>query len=282
MNKIYKSASVVMAGFACTLIVLQLIASISTRWITAEDYFSLWYWLSPLFSLATPILCGWVGILIRGAHPASRTWVKILLLLVIPASYLMWMLLHRAGIGFSSEGVRCMWLYAGILGYLIPVERLDGKAKDAGWIEMLLFLASYFCYVGISRVVDHFGVDEFQMLEGEWVRLFCRAIRFVPLAMSVFFLSEFSFTRAGQSLGEKRAVGRVVMAMSGISFIIVVTWCLTNSIHAADWMKPYRLLTQPVAVYLLAVCIRAFGKLRRPKRDGWADIFPSGHSCPEE
>lgn len=275
MNTIYKQSSVVLAGFACLLIASEIILRPFLQGMTIEEELAIWRNIYPLKSMATPVLFCWIGILLRGRYPSPKGWVKGLLLAFIPASYLLWTILHRNGISFYGDGERCIWLYSAILGFIIPAERLKGFSKENGWLELALFLASAFCYCGVTRVEDHFGVENYQMLSNELTRLFCRMMRFAPLGMSLFFLSEFSFSRIGQKIGSVKAIGWTVQVLAGLSFLLVFVWSFPRVMYFFELYRFYKLVSQPVTVYLLVVLVRlARGKARRsgPLK---GDIFQS-------
>jgi hypothetical protein len=255
MTTTYKNASYVMAGIACIITSCSIIAHYATNDLTYEEYCAAWYWISPFLSLATPILFCWIGILLRKKYPAPKTWVKALLLLLVPATYILWACLHGHGF-YYGYGHRCTWLYSAILGFMIPTARLEGFGKEKGWLELVMFLASAFVYWGICRVVNHFSVASFQMLDTEWVRLFHRTMRFIPLAMAVFFLAEFSFSKTGQALGENRIVETIVKVLAVLYFIMAAWNCFRWRYYNIGLYYLWILLVQPVTVYLICWVIR--------------------------
>ncbi len=257
MTTTYKNASYMMAGIACLITCCGIIAHYATMSLSWDDYNAAWYWIGPFLSLSTPLLFGWIGILLRKKYPSPKTVVKTVFLLLIPVSYLVWTYLSVKGIIYHAYGGdRCMWLYCAILGFMIPANRLEDYEKESGWFELVLFLASSFLYCGVCRVVNHFSVASFQMLDTEWIRLFHRAMRFIPLAMAVFFLAEFSFSRTGQSLGSIKAIQVVVKILAVLSFLITLQWCLRWRAFGARMYILDRLFSQPVVVYLIYLVCR--------------------------
>ena len=263
MTTTYKNASYVMAGIACLITTCSIIVHYTTNGLTYEEYNAVWDWISPFLSLATPILFGWIGILLRKKYPTPKTWVKVLLLLLFPALYLVWTVLHGHGIVYFQDGTRCMWLYCAILGYLISVERLEGYAKETGWLELALFIASAFVYCGVCRVVNHFSVISFQMLDTPWIRLFHRAMRFVPLAMAVFFLAEFSFSRTGQALGGFKAVQVIVKILVVLSFLVTLDWCFRWRFYRMRLYVLGKVISQPVIVNVISWAYWKFQKTKQ-------------------
>ena len=239
-----------MAGIACLITSSSIIAHYATDGLSHEEYNAAWNWISPFLSIATPILFGWIGILLRKSYPTPKTWVKALTLLLIPATYLLWTLLHGYGFHYGY-GSRCTWLYCAILGFMIPTERLEEYGKEKGWLELALLLASAFVNWGVCRVVNHFSVTSFQMLDSEWIRLFHRVMRFIPLAMAVFFLAEFSFSKIGQALGGNRAVEIIVNVLAVACFIVVAWDCFRWRHNSLGFYYLWILLAQPVTVHII-------------------------------
>lgn len=267
----YRNASVVMVGVACLFFLCCFILNMlkELQVLSYEQVHSIFRWLGPVSVLVTPIFFGWIAILLRKRFPSPSVLVKTVLIALIPIIYLFWTYMHLNGWGLYADGTRCLWLFTGILCYLIPVERLEKCKDENGFLDLLLFLASAFCFVGIERVESHFSVPNFQMLTGQGTKLFCRAMLFIPLAMSVFFLAKFAFSQTGQKLGRVKAIGWAVQAISVIYFLrtLFPTWRLYGLYR---W---YKLLAQPVSVYLIVVFVRV---LKNVKKRGFSlpkDIF---------
>ena len=273
MNTSYKHASCLMVGVACLIIVVNLLL----HWICPYDsYRQVWWWLTPIFSFSTPVLFAWIGMLIRKCNPEPKTWIKALLIALVPVIYFFWMILIKHDVYLYGSGERCIWIFSGIIGYLIPVELIERSKSHKGYYELMLFLAALFCYVGVMRVEDHFALPNYQLLDNEWSHLFVRMMRFIPLALSILFLVCFSFSQIGQSIGKNRIVGRSVLALAGISFILSLAYLINGiSWYNTGLFRLYRLLSQPVTVYLLVVLSRYLSKRQRGKNK-WRDMFQSG------
>ena len=270
MNTDYKHASCLMVGLACLIIVINLVL----HWIIPYDsYRQLWWWLTPIFSFSTPALFAWIGILIRKCTPEPRIWIKALLIILVPVLYLFWTFLIKHGFYLYGCGERCIWIFSGIIGYFIPVELLVRSKANKGYLELILFLVSLFCYVGVTRVENHFALPNYQMLDNDWSRLFVRLMRFAPLALSIIFLAVFSFSHIGQRIAGTRRGGVSIMILAGVSFIL----SLYHLIYCISWyntglFRLYRVLSQPVAVYLLVVLVRYLLNSERGKNK-WRDLF---------
>lgn len=258
MNTTQKNITVTMTGFAGLIFLSDFVAEIVLSNFLYGEVKDIMYLLAPIFSIATPILFGWIGILLRQKWQFPRKWVQVVLASAVPAIYIMWTVLHINGIHFFMDGERCLWLFIGILFYLIPPRLLDRYKNESGLFELLLFVGAAFCYVGITRVTNHFSVANFQMLTGEWTRLFCRLMRFVPLAMGIYFLAAFAFSKTGQKIGNSKDVVILTKILLCISFLVSAANLFRYGFHLnLRWFFLYKVLSQPVAIYLLVAAYRA-------------------------
>ena len=273
MNTIQKNFSVIMAGFSGLIVLSNIVASIIWNNLPYETVKNMWYWMGPVCSLATPVLFGWIGILLRHKWPSPKKWVQVVLALFVPAIYILWKMLHQKGIYFFGDGDRCLWLFMGIIFYLIPPSLLERYRNERGLFELILFVGSAFCYVGIARVVDHFSVVNFQMLTGEWTRLFCRAMRFIPLAMGIYFLAAFAYSKVSQQIGSSKGIGITTQILVSISFLVFTIRLFSWGFYYMRLFSLYKFLSQPVTVYLLMVASRAHKGCSKQRRMIFKDMF---------
>jgi len=277
----YKRASVVIIGIAGLLFLVSQIATrIFWNHLDYREFLPYQWWFGPISSLFMPILAGWVGILLRKRYPKPSLWTKGLVLAFIPATYLLWSIGNSNY--FMWTGARCQMLYCGVLGFLLPPERLEAAVRDRGWLYLTFFLASTFLYVGICRVINHFSVSSFQMLSSEWTRLFVRMMRFIPLTMGIYFLALFSFSATGQTVGGVKAVGIAVQAVAVIMFIVYITGLIFRWYYFPSLYQIYCILVQPVSIFLVtAIARKLMSGLRSKERV--RDIFivdnPTQSSC---
>lgn len=273
MNTTQKNFSVIMAGLSGLIVLSNFIARIVWNNLPYENVKNMWYWMGPVCSLATPILFGWIGILLRQKWPSPPKWVQAVLALLVPAIYILWTMLHQNGTYFFGDGDRCIWAFMGILFYLIPPSLLERYKNEKGHFELLLFVGSIFCYVGISRVVNHFSVVNFQMLTGEWTRLFCRAMTFIPLAMGIYFLAAFAFSKVGQKIGSSKGVGITTQILASISFLVCTIRLFGWGFYSMRLFSFYKFISQPVTVYLLVVASRALKGCAKRSKLIFSDLF---------
>ena len=161
----------------------------------------------------------------------------------------------------------------GIIFYLIPPSLLERYRNERGLFELILFVGSAFCYVGIARVVDHFSVVNFQMLTGEWTRLFCRAMRFIPLAMGIYFLAAFAYSKVSQQIGSSKGIGITTQILVSISFLVFTIRLFSWGFYYMRLFSLYKFLSQPVTVYLLMVASRAHKGCSKQRRMIFKDMF---------
>lgn len=267
----YKNASVVMTGIAGAVILFGFVSGFCMRGLDYREAFPFLCWKHAITSMAIPILFSWSGILIRRFFPSPALWVKILLIALIPAISLFWTFVHPVdNTLFRWSGERCLSVYVGIVSFLIPPKRLFRAAGEKGWLELALFAASAFLYVGVCRVVNHFGVESYQMMDGEWTRLFTRLMRFLPLMMSVWFLACFAFSKLGQNVGGFKPVGIAVQVLMCL-YLLIYLYHMTTS-YRISLLQLYGLFVQPVIIYLLILLLRIIrGGFRKSRF--WQDIF---------
>ena len=253
----YRNASFLMAGLGCVVSVVCWYIMSGTLY---ED--PVYKWASALSSLTIPIFCFWIGGLIGAICPKPKEWVNIVLLSLIPIMYMCLVL-------WSDRGYGYLMLFLAIMGFLLlPVAE---SVKGKGWLALCLFLASAFCYTGIVRVSDHFAMPNFTFIESEWTILFTRAIKVVPLTMSVFFLMVFCLSEIGQNLGSKKWIQVTTFV------VVVLTGLFLFLIHHSFLFSPYGfrrakiLLVHPFNVYRVIVIARAIKNIRL--KQSWKDVF---------
>lgn len=247
-----KNASVVMTGTANLLLLIYSASTIVHRNASYEDYLQFYEWLRLIGCLTVPILFAWIGHLLRSCFPRPTWWVKGLVLLVIPATYLLWTFEHPLYLFYWNTGERCMALYAGVFGFLIPADRSASAGGNKGWLDLALFISASFLFVGICKVADHFAISNYQMLDSEWTKLLTRLMRFLPLAMAIWFLHGFAYSQVGQSIGCNKVTGIGAQVLAVLGFVLSVIsgpgfLCLYYF---------YRLLSQPVSVFAGVVVFR--------------------------
>lgn len=152
-----KNATVVITGTANLLILFYFASTIVRRNASYEDYLQFYEWPRLIGCLTVPILFAWIGHLLRSRFSRPTWWVSGVVLSLIPATYLLWTFVHPLDLLYWNTGERCMALYAGIFGFLIPMERSTVAGSNKGWFELVLFISAAFLFVGANMVADHFA-----------------------------------------------------------------------------------------------------------------------------
>lgn len=97
-------------------------------------------------------------------------------------------------------------------------------------------------------------------------------MRFVPLAMGIYFLAAFAFSKTGQEIGNSKDVGILTKILLCISFLVSAAKLFLYGFHPRmRWFFLYNVLSQPVAIYLLVTAYRALTRfanrtLRMPRK----------------
>ena len=268
----YKNASVVLVGIACTTVLVRLFARLSCIDLPYDQQWNVMKEVYPLCSISTPILFAWIGVLLRRRLPTPKLWVKITLLALPVILYAFWSVSHHFGHHGMFDGVRCLWIMAGLVGYLLPHEQIIHYSDDKGWFDLAVTVGIVFVYVGIVRVTDHFTAVNFQMLEGEWTRLFHRLMRAIPLAISLAFLILFSFSRIGQRMGSSKVFGWYSQIVAVLYSSWVFSWQMHWLVFRTNLFALYSIVSTPVMVYLLVVLGR-FIKRKKDGRKPFRDLF---------
>ena len=154
-----------------------------------------------------------------------------------------------------------------IMGFLVlPLAK---SLMGMGWVAVVLFLASAFCYVGVVRVSDHFSMVNFTLRESEWSVLFFRLMKVIPLAMSMFFLMVFSFSEACGKVVGKKWVRIVVIVLAILSGLLLYASNIGWAYHLRFTLR--YLLVHPLTVYLVFVIIQTVRKLHTGGT--WKEVF---------
>lgn len=254
----YRNVTFLMAGLACFLVLATHIVLANT-----PDKTHVHIWAASVGSLATPILFFWIGGLLRSITSEPRKWIRTVLLASIPLMYVLLVLFPGYDFYRLWPGYDMLMLSLAILGYLSLT--VAESVESHGWLAFLLFVASSFCYVGVVRVSDHFGMANFVLRNSELTILFTRLMKVVPLVMSLFFLMVFALSDVGQRIGSSK----------WIKWIAIIL-CLVSGIYLYSFI-PYVLRrsrlfnVHPLTVYLVAVIIR--GTKRHKTMATLKDIF---------
>ena len=265
--ELYKSASYVMAGCSCLVMVLSMLF-----FRLGEGNKSILPGFAFIAGLGYFVLSAWVGILCRRLDH-GKWWVHaILLVIAIVCVYF-----YRHSIdNWWWNYARLLCLAMAVFGYLIPPGYLEEKSSKSGWNELILASMAAFCYAVISiakhrllrndvmtpRYADMQNLIEILMVNAE------------PLMaiIAVYFVIGFSFSRTALTLGSRPWVHGILWIPCIILFVKAVGDMFEIPWHY-PWFSFVKILVQPCFVYLVIVAVRAIGKASGKNSLSWKEIF---------
>lgn len=251
------NASFVLAGAACILVFGNLLPIRGYRFVA---------------SIATPLLCFWVGMLIRYKVGEPKRWVVAIATILMIASYgySFYALSH-----FTSVSVFYQWWGIMLLGFILPWDYLyQYRDREGGKSGILLLFSVLVCCV-LKLVNDRMTdialpspvADLGAMLA--YVTLF--ALPFATI-IPVYFAAEFSLSKAGQWLGGQKWFRLVTVIAAACSFLqIIVNLMFVPGWDVQMWQLT-RLFVQPFMIYLIIVICRIIRQLRK-KEMTWKEVF---------
>ena len=241
----YKSASYTMAGTACTVVIINLVLS----HLGSEGH-SLLPGFSFAAGLATPVLCTWLGIIIKHWKGLYKPWLIIPLSIIALA--LICVIATEANF-FSPKKYMMECLAMMIMGYIIPEKHLEALSKKEMRIpSILLCMSSLLIYTCISvarnrifllhPVLEYADMKELALsllLIGETVTAF----------VAVYLIIAVSFSSAGLAFGSTKWV-RVSLGVFCIFAFIraVVNACIGSVGHTVFLVQ---VISNPVFIYLV-------------------------------
>lgn len=262
----FKSASFLMCGTACTLLVINHLLNRVLPYESLPAVPGFGYMLG----LCWGALFLWAGMLLRRRWPTPRWWVQLPVL----ALALFCLYLYRHGVWITYRSLPYLYLSVFGAGFLVPPDALEGDGNRRGWPDLILLLVSAFCYTAVALVRGRLQstsafMPQFKDMERLLVSLM-NTTEPLMLLVALWFAVRFSFSKEGRWLGGREWF-RVV---SCASFVIAFVACLYR--HWFPCTDLLRFLVQPATVYLLAVLLRAAKKVAGRgdwSRTPWNDIF---------
>ena len=253
LKPFYKNVSFVVAGGACLLMIASLLPIRGFHFISA---------------LAIPVLCFWVGMLIRFKVGRPKWWVLASAAALMVATYVC---------GFCSQdwlNVQFQWWGLILLGFILPWNYLYERRDPDGIKSFIVLLISALAFSTINLVNSRMmavtmpsPVDDLGSVLKSVTKY---ALPFVAV-LPAYFAVEFSFSKAGQWLGSKVWFRIICWIAAAVVFVNVVSSLFGLGGDVLVW-RLTQLIVQPITVYLLVVICRIIGKLSK-KEMTWKEIY---------
>ncbi len=261
----FKNASFVMAGGACLIGLIGHYLCIDGPLHVRGAQF--------VISLVIPTFCFWVGMLIRYKVGKPKWWVLVIAGVAMLAS--LYFARHDVNILNWME-IRYFWYFIALLGFLMPWNYLYERRDKDGYVSAILLVITVFTYAAIELCWQRMGTSVMlPKYEDIATLLLVVTTNILPIAAipPVFFAAIFSFSEAGQWLGEKKWFRGIVGTAAVVSFLGILPdlrFDLTlNPFCITRWVQ---LFVQPVTIYLIIVICRIIRKLGK-KEMTWKEVF---------
>ena len=240
----YKSASYTMAGMACMVVILNLVFC----HLGSEGH-SLLPGFSFIAGLATPVLCTWLGIIIK--HWKGNEMHLLIVTLSIIGLAIICFLATDANF-FSPNKYLMECLAMTIMGYIIHEKHLEALSKKVMRIPSILLCVSslliYTCIaVARNRIYLLPSVLEYADMKNLALSLLLIG-ETVTAFMAVYFITAVSFSSAGIALGNTKWV-RVSL---GVFCILAFIWAVVNVCINRGLQTVYivQVISNPVFIYI--------------------------------
>ena len=238
------NASFTLAGAACLLY-------IACGLFCPEDYGGylhikgFWY----LSNLIAPMLCFWVGMLLRWKFEQPKEWLVAAIAIAAAVEYGIYVWLQISNpLSLNANHLRIAVL---LTGFVLPWKDLSRTADPDGWKSLVLCLLStlVFCVVNYASALTNQAGYAAQMkiaVDVAWP---------VALLLPIWFAAEFALSKAGQWLGSQKWY-RWMSGFAAVWYFIGATVSVVDSFSLpGPWdyiLWPWIIfLVQPVTVYLL-------------------------------
>lgn len=247
----YKDAFVLMAGSACTVMLLNDINRLFDYPIPGFRYLA---WLAQL------ILFLWAGLL-AGSRMNPRRWKTGLFALATLAC------LYLARHYDYPSQARLPWLHLMMfgVGMLWPGSLLQRASEEKGWDSLMLLLGTAFCFTAYSVVEDRSLWGGMMPEHRDMQRLMQGLTRNAEPLMTLlagYFAVRFSFSEWGRRLGASPWFRGFVLVPAVMAFIATLVGLFQRIGFGGywQWLSLLLVTVQPVTIWMV------FSVIRRVKR----------------
>lgn len=210
--------------------------------------------------LCIPVLCLWFGLTLRMWLKSPKWWLQALIMFL--AAFCLYKYRHLLFAYWRAFP----YLYTALicLGYLVPRRMIRAAQRNRGWEYLAFMFLSAFCYTSM-----HVVESRLEWLTGSYLpehqdmlRLMLTLMKYVEplmIILSLYFVMLFSFSKAGQWLGERDWFRGIVIVPAVYLFFVSIS----NLFFYTDWTNFIRILVQPVTACLAGLVVRGVRKQRR-------------------
>lgn len=258
----FKSASYVLAGGACVLAILVHFFSpdgmVPVRGIRL------------LNGLVTPVMCLWLGMLIRWKVGKPKSWILRIAGVLMCISY------YYGSYAITNSGINIFYQWWGLilLGFILPWDYLYERRDPEGIKSGIVLLLSTLVFCSLNLVSGRLGIVEMPApvddLGAFLASVTLGVLPFVTILV-IYFAAEFSFSKAGQWLGSRKWFRIICWISAAILFIHIAISLPGMRGNTLAWR-----LTQwavlPITAYLIIVICRIIGKYSK-KEMTWKDVY---------
>jgi hypothetical protein len=224
----YKSASYMMAGTACMVVILN-----NVLWHLGSEGHSLLPGFGFAAGLATPVLCTWLGIILK--HWRGIEKLRLIILLSIIGLALLCAISTQTYY-FTPNKCLMECLAMTIMGYIIPENHLKALTNK-GMItsRVLLCVSSLLIYTCIAvarnRIFLFLSVWEYADMTDLTLSLL-QIAETVSAFAAVYFITAVSFSSTGIALGSLKWVRVLLGIFCILTFVrVVVNACISSGLR---------------------------------------------------
>ena len=252
------NASFSLAGAACLL-------HIACQYFCPAYYGGLfhikgfWY----LSNLVVPMLCFWVGMLLRWKFDHPKAWLVALVALAAVVEYgiYVWLQISNPWLLNASHLRFAVFL----TGFVLPWKYLSRTGDPDGWKSLALCMLSMLVFC----VVNYVSAPANQAGYPTQMKIAIEVVWPVALLLPIWFAAEFALSKAGQWLGGQKWY-RWIAGFAAVWYFIGATVSIVDSfILPRSWesaLLPWIVfLVQPVTVYLVILLVQTIQAHKQTK-----------------
>lgn len=243
------NASFTLAGAACLLY-------IASRLFCPEDWGGMFHIKGFVYlsNLVVPMLCFWVGMLLRWKFEQPKEWLVAVIAVAAAVEYGIYVWLQISNpLLLNANHLRIAIL---LTGFVLPWKDLSWTADSDGWKSLALCLLStlVFCVVNYVSALTNQAENPGQVkvaIDIAWP---------VTLLLPIWFAAEFSLSKAGQWFGSQKWY-RWIAGFAATGYFIGAAFAVIEHLSPFVLFRDSLIhwivfLVQPITVYLLTLLLR--------------------------